>query len=276
MSNRFIQIGRFGNLLLFIILEIIAFFLIISFNNKQKAIFMHSSSLYTASMSNQVNKIKNYFKLNELNQQLEVTNSELRKKLDNSMRIIADLDSTTVHTDIGGFDYMMAEIISYTTSLRNNTMIINKGKKNGIDAGMAVLDRQGVIGVTKRCTDNFCTILPIIHNNVNISSKIASCDCYGSLSWTPGNPNILDLNAIPKHVEVNPGDSVITSGFSLIFPPDIYIGKVIEAKVPAGSNFYDIKVEAVNDFYRLHYVYVVKNLLKEEFDSLREGEEYED
>lgn len=275
MSNRLIQIGRFGNLLLFVFLEIIAFYLIISFNNKQRTIFLHSSSFYAASINNRITKVNNYFSLSEKNQQLEESNSDLQNQLSNALQYIRSQDSTLIHSDFSGYEYTMAEIISYTTSLRNNSMVINKGKKEGLDEGMAVLDRQGIVGITKRCTENFCSVLPVIHSNVNISAKVASCDCYGRLSWEGGNPNILNLYAIPKHVEINEGDSVLTSGFSLIFPPEIYVGKVISASVPSGSNFYDIQVEIVNDLYRLHYVYVVKNLMREEFDLLLKDEDYE-
>lgn len=266
MPNRFIQVGRFGNLILFLFLELIAIFMIISFNNKQKAIFLYSTNLYVAEWNNKILNVKNYFKLTEINDSLQKTNTALQEQLENSLlNTPATHDGDKFNKKYAYFD---AEIISYTTSLRNNTMIINKGKEQGVREGMAVLDKKGLVGITKRCTENFCKVLPLIHSHTNISAKVGGCDCYGTLSWTSTNPNFMQLNAIPKHVSITEGDSVLTSGFSMIFPPNILIGKVVSASIPQGSNFYDIEVKTVNDFYSLHYVYVVENLMKEEFDSL--------
>ncbi len=268
MPKQFIQIGRYGNLLLFLFLEVLAFYLVINFNNKQRSIFAHSSSLYTAEINDKFKQMKNYLHLTEINDSLSHSNARLHSRLSNILETRPLMDSLITPVDLKKYNYTSAEIISYTTSLRNNTMVINKGKSSGLDDGMAVLGEDGIIGVTMRCTEHFCSVLPIIHSQARISARILSCECFGNLTWTSSNPNILQLNAIPKHVKISVGDSVVTSGFSHIFPPNIFVGTVYSAFIPSGSNFYKIQVKTNNDFYSLHYVYVVKNLMHKELDSL--------
>src|SRR5690554_5360878 len=134
MPNRFIQVGRFGNRIRFLFLGLIAIFVIISFNIKQKAIFLCSTNLYVAEWNNKILNVKNYFKLTEINDSLQKTNTALQEQLENSLlNTPATHDGDKFNKKYAYFD---AEIISYTTSLRNNTMIINKGKEQGVREGM--------------------------------------------------------------------------------------------------------------------------------------------
>lgn len=272
MRTQFIQIGRYGNLLLFLFLEIVAFYLVINYNQKQRSIFLHSSSYYVAEINNQFKKVSNYMHLGEINDSLAHSIANLRNTLPNTYSIFAEFDSTVVIDSVKMYTYTSAQVLSYTTSLRDNSMLINKGKTNGLTGGMAVVGEKGIIGITRLCTEHFCSVILIIHSKSIISARVMPCNCIGNLRWISDNPNILYLSAIPKHAEVNVGDSVYTSGFSHLFPSGILIGTIMDVTLPEGSNFYEISVKTVNDFYSLHYVYVVKNLMHAELDSLMKNE----
>lgn len=270
MRTQFIQIGRFGNFLLFLFLEIVAFYLVISFNQDQRTIFMHSASVYTAEVNEKYTEFRNYLSLKEINDSLAASNARIRNGFPyafnytiNKTDTISIVDSTQLYT------FTSSKIISYTTSLRNNTMVINKGKNNGLSEGMGVIDDRGIIGITKKCTEHFCSLIPIIHSKSIVSAKVLPSNYFGNLVWTSNNPNLLELNAIPKHAQVDVGDTVVTSGYSHVFPPGIMVGTVENVHLAQGSNFYSIKVQTVNDLNRLNYVYVVKNLMKAELDSLQ-------
>ena len=65
------------------------------------------------------------------------------------------------------------------------------------------------------------------------------------------------MSEIPEHTEVNPGDTILTSGFSTIYPPDIPLGKV--TKVFDNGVSIDINVELFQNFGAIQHVYVVAN-----------------
>ena len=64
-----------------------------------------------------------------------------------------------------------------------------------------------------------------------------------------------------------PGDTVFTSGYSSIFPPDIPLGTIGKSKIVNGAT-YEIDVELFEDFGALRYVVVVENLGKDEMKEL--------
>ena len=78
------------------------------------------------------------------------------------------------------------------------------------------------------------------------------------------------MKEIPHHVEFEKGDTVFTSGFSSIFPPDIPLGSVGEARIVNGAT-YEINITLFEDFGALRYVTIVENLGKEEMKELEEG-----
>jgi rod shape-determining protein MreC len=76
---------------------------------------------------------------------------------------------------------------------------------------------------------------------------------------------------IPKSAQVAKGDSIVTSGYSLSFPPDILIGTVADVVNDKASNFYSLQIRPATNFYNLEYVNVVDNLQKEEQKTVEEA-----
>jgi rod shape-determining protein MreC len=75
--------------------------------------------------------------------------------------------------------------------------------------------------------------------------------------------NLLD---IPSHAKVNVGDTIVTTSFS-IYPKNIMVGRVAEIGT-SGESFKEIKVRLSTDFQNISYVYIVRDILKIERDTL--------
>jgi len=71
-------------------------------------------------------------------------------------------------------------------------------------------------------------------------------------------------------VELNVGDTIVTSGYSSIFPEGILIGEITEFEKNSQDNFYTIKVKLSVDFKNIQNVYLIKNLLRKEQLQLEE------
>jgi rod shape-determining protein MreC len=89
------------------------------------------------------------------------------------------------------------------------------------------------------------------------------------MTWEGINPNTASLNEIPYHVNVETGDTIVTSGYSTIFPEGLLVGIVSDFEVEE-SNFFRINVKLSEDFRHLTHVYIINNLLSQEQINLEE------
>jgi rod shape-determining protein MreC len=90
------------------------------------------------------------------------------------------------------------------------------------------------------------------------------------MQWNGGNPSETEIIGIPGHLPINTGDSIVTSGFSAIFPENIPVGIILEYKVYKGSSFYKVKIKLSANLETLQYAYVVDNVLQQEQRELEE------
>ena len=139
---------------------------------------------------------------------------------------------------------------------------------------MAVVSPNGIVGVVNGVSKRFSTVMSLLNTDLHISAKIKKNNYFGSLSWDGKNYREAILYEIPHHVPVSKGDTIITSGFSTIYPEGVLIGTIKDFEVK-GGNFYEITVRLSTDFKNLTYVNLVSNLRKEEQIELEEQLEYD-
>jgi rod shape-determining protein MreC len=111
-------------------------------------------------------------------------------------------------------------------------------------------------------------VISVLHTDLLISSKIKDTEVIGSTNWDGLKSDEAKLLYVPRHVNVAPGQEIVTSGYNAVFPEGISIGKVKEVKPGVEGNYLDITLTVSVDYSRLNYVYLVENDLREELDSL--------
>ena len=142
-------------------------------------------------------------------------------------------------------------------------MTMKKGRLHGIEREMAVISTEGVVGVVYQVSGNYATVIPLINRDFRLSAKIRRNGYFGSLSWPGEDYRQAILEEIPFHVDIHPSDTIVTSGYSAIFPEGIPVGTVRDFEVLEG-NFYTITVDIAVDYKKLYHVNVVQNLLRDE------------
>ena len=158
-------------------------------------------------------------------------------------------------------------MINSSFNKTKNCIVIDKGRKDGILTEMAVCSSEGVVGVVEKVSQHYARVLPLINTNLRVSAKIKKNGYYGSLQWDGDDYRYSYLNDIPFHVNAEIGDTIVTSGFSSIFPEGKLIG-FIESVNKETANFLKIKVKLATDFKRISDVYVIENTKKEEQQDL--------
>ena len=254
--------------IIFILLEIVSFSLIIRHNEYQRAIFSESASTLFGNISSTITSIKDYFRLKEINESLAKENILLKNRLE-AYEFLQDtiIQRTVVEGSIPVYEYIGAKQVNATYNRTKNYITLNRGRKNGLQKEKAVCTAEGIVGLIQDLSDHFAVVIPLINVDARISAKIKKNNYYGSLQWDGNDYAYSYLNDIPYHVEVNAGDTIVTSGLSKIFPEGIVVGYV-ESVDKVTANFLKIKVKLAVDFKRINHVYVILNNKKNEQTSL--------
>ncbi|MDC0584414.1 rod shape-determining protein MreC [Bacteroidales bacterium] len=263
-------------IILFVILESVAFGLLVNHNDYQRASFSSKISRVTYNIFKKANDASWYIGLREQNRDLIRENSELKSKLiDNyytqSIESV-DVDSLRV---VERYRHLNATVINNSTNKQYNYLLIDIGRKGGVEIDDAVISSKGIVGIVYDVSDNYAMVLSILNLKTLVSAKIKKNNYFGSIRWGGTNRENVILEDIPYHVQVDIGDTVVTSGFSTIFPADIVVGVVGDYYIEEG-NFYRIDLKLANDFKQLSSVYVVKNLMKDEIKALEEAIVHDD
>ena len=263
--------------IIFILLEVLSFSLIVLHNNYQRTVFSGYTASFFGTISSVVTRVDDYFYLKVTNEKLVAENTELRNEIEKLKLLnrISNADTLWAPTDSADVDYVYktAEMINSSFNKTKNYIVIDKGATEGIKPERAVCSSEGVVGIIEKVSNRYARVLPLINTNLRISAKIKKNGYYGSLQWDGDDYRYSYLNDIPFHVDTEVGDTIVTSGFSSIFPEGEMIG-FVESVNKETANFLTIKVKLATDFKRISDVYIIANTRKEEQQALgRENHE---
>jgi rod shape-determining protein MreC len=264
---------RFGYHLLFVALQFICFYIIINYNKEQKSIFLNSTSLFTSAINDKVDKFEKYLNLELENDSLKRQNAKLIKKF-----IDYDINSSlnendTIEIDSAKYLIQGVNVCNSTFHLRDNYITLCEGSKQGIKEDDGVISQNGIVGIVKKVSENRSIVMSVLHSQTTISCSIlrhqkSGKNSSGILKWKSNDPKICNLEAIPKHLAVLQNDTVVTSGYSSIFPKSVFVGKVKSVTLEKGNNTYTIEVELFNDPSAWDAIYIVRNKFGDEQRSL--------
>jgi len=261
MNNLLQFVIRYSAFLLFLLLEAVALTLVVKYNENQKGIFQHSSSLFSGKLYKMADDVVQYNHLQTYVDSLARENATLKEKVFDLERSVQRLvpENTPIDSCIlESYHLIAAQIINNSINQRNNHFTIDKGMKAGIKQGMGVISEQGIVGIIDEVGKEYSTAVSILHSAVQISAAIQRNGFFGSLVWKDIDPIHMILEAVPRQADIQIGDTIITSGYSFIFPRGIFIGKVERFWTEGGSNFYTIEVRLHEDIARMNRVYIVQ------------------
>lgn len=224
-----------------------------------------------------VNNISGYFGLKSENDRLAAENARLKAQLASSYISYTDKwlddDSTYIVNDTiyhRRYTYTEARVIKNSWTQQNNYIMINKGAALGIKPDMAVISPDGIVGIVMSVSDNFATIMPVLHGDSRNSVKVKRTGISGSLVWDGADYRYAQVIDVPTTHKFVQGDTIVTSGLANDFPEGILVGYVIKAENLSGSGFYNVQIRLATDFNTLDHVYIINNRFREEQEELME------
>ena len=255
---------KYSNVLLFLILEVLCIIMLINNLPYQKRKLTNVGNVISGSLFKTKTNFTDYFSLKEENQLMVEHNAYLMSQL---YKINAD---TSFLTDSISLDYnfIPANVINNSVDNVNNFLLIDKGRKDGIKKDMGVICEKGVVGKIVNVTDNYASVISMLHPYSVVSARFTDNQHIANVTWGNRDYRYGTVNDIPLHLTPKKGDTLVTSGFSNIYPADIMIGTIEEMLESDSKDFNSAKHCLSTNFSTIRHVFVIENLHQTEIDSL--------
>ena len=251
---------------LFTLLEGISFVLIVSFNNYQSAVMFTSANNIAGNIYSAITDVDSYFSLKSENETLTEHNRTLLEELEqtrNELNTLKDNNLLAVHeftrNKADGFYYKSARIVNNSLNKTDNYITIDKGTNDGVHEEMGVFSEKGVVGIVYQSSANYSIVLPLLNGKSKVNCRVKGSNSFCALQWDGSDTRYSYLVDLPRYAAFEMGDTVVTSGFSSIFPKDIPVGTIEKTEDSADGMFYCAKVRLFTDFSSLNTVYIVGN-----------------
>ncbi|MBP5497890.1 MAG: rod shape-determining protein MreC [Muribaculaceae bacterium] len=259
---------------------IVSLLMLFQSNPYQQSVYLSSANAVSATVYNAVASVTSYLNLRDINEDLQERNALLEMEVTNLRNQIYDLklqleDSAIVSNGEQQFDFILAHVISNSISQANNYITINRGSAEGIEPEMGVVDQNGVVGMVNVVGKHSARIISLLNPNMRLSCKLKNSEYFGSLVWDGKSPEYAILQELPKHVLYHKGDTIVTSGYSSVFPEGIIVGIVKDNENGLNENFISLKVKLTTNFSQLSTVRALRNTMREELDKLEAGSQPE-
>ncbi|HMV08035.1 MAG TPA: rod shape-determining protein MreC [Cyclobacteriaceae bacterium] len=270
MGRIFLFIYQYRAFFTFLLLELFCTWLVILNNRYQGASFFNSANSFVASVNGFSQNTREYFSLRETNSMLAEENTALRKKLEqlNQLALKTDTLAGADSTVIKRFDFISAKVVNNSIDRLTNFITLNRGSEDGIKPGMAVISSAGVVGKIKITSEHFSVVTSVLNVDIMVSALMKRTGYFGTIQWDGHDPDYVKLKFIPLHVKPQVGDTIMTSGYSGVFPEGIMVGTIAKINPGRETSFHDLDVKLSQDFRKLSYATIIRSNLLNELDSL--------
>ncbi len=254
---------------MFLCLEFICVLILIKNNGYQGSSLLNSSDALSAKVYSAQASAKEYLLLKDENERLAVQNNFLLNRLKLGYAAIPlkiyKKNDTLYRQE---YEFMNGKVVNSSVNKRNNYLTLNIGARQGVTHDMAVITSNGILGIVKDVSENFSSVMSILHKDVRVYCQLKKDGVYGPLIWDGSDYRYSNLSNIPTYSKIQKGDTVITSSLSGIFPEGLLVGFVESFERKQNESFYTVKVRLSADFKKVNHISVIRYNKKTERDSL--------
>ncbi len=270
MRNLLNFLAKYNYWLLFLLLEAAGFVLLFQFNHFQQSIYFTSANGVIGRVYEVSGNITSFFHLKSQNNNLLDRNSRLEQRvalLEQQLRELG-MDSVRLNSleqlPDRKFQLYKANVIKNSLNRLDNYITLNRGSDDGIQPEMGVVDANGVVGIVYKTSPHYALVISLLNSKSSISCKIVDSGYFGYLKWEGGDSRFAYLMDLPRHAVFNLGDTVVTSGYSNIFPEGVLVGVVEDLMDSNDGLSYRLKIRLATNFGNLDGVRVINRIGREE------------
>ncbi|HMD13527.1 MAG TPA: rod shape-determining protein MreC [Bacteroidota bacterium] len=269
MQKLFNILVLFKEYVIFVVLLIVSLILLGTNDNTQIRAIRSYTIGFVGIFEQALSAIPNFVELkreNEILRQLNVNLSDevnrLREaRLENiRLRNLVGLKEQRPCTLITG------DVVGKSLHLLRNTITLNIGESDGVKSDMPIISENGLVGRILITSSHYAIGQLMLNKDFRASAKIQRSRIDGIIAWDGGEN--LHLNNVAKSQDIRPGDVVMTSEYSNIFPRNVKIGFVSKVNEKPGNLFKEIEVTPSVDFSTLEQVFVIAAVNDAEREAL--------
>ena len=257
------------NAAIFILMEVAALAMLHASSTLQNIWINRASHRTMAFLWGSGETVRSHFQLERLNRELQAENARLQERLRAyELREVAQEELDRLVTqDTLNYRYTPATVVKMSRNRTHNYIILNKGTEDGVRPQSGIISDRGVVGIVEAVDRHYSYGRTLMDLQMSVGARIGRTEVVSLLSWDGIRSNGAVVRNLPPHYSVEPGDTVRTSGYSTIFPPDVPIGVTGESHLVEGSTR-AVDVTLFQDFSTVRYVTVVENLERTEIMAL--------
>lgn len=263
MRNLLLFFWKYQFTFIFLLLEVVAFALLSSSNRFQSSKLHEFGVTMSGSIYSLQEGYNQYIGLRDENELLRQENARLREQ-------VLDGGQQTQQVTHLGMRCIETQAISSTYHLGNNFVLINSGRKAGVERESAVIGPSGIVGLVHSVSDDYASVLPLLSSHAQVNARLQNTSYFGICRWNGQDDQFITLEDIPNHVQIDKGDTVVTRGSGGIYPPGLLIGLAESSEHDESSGFQKVRLRLATDFRKLHSLYVIVNEAKPQLDSLQQ------
>lgn len=219
-----------------------------------------------------ISYVKDKIDTSKSKKQLLAENKRLKKKLNQVPYNEAKLEELRNEVNalkkqlkleslLGEKNTLHATVINRHTDGFYQTINIDKGIKNGIQKGMAIVSEKGLLGIVDK-TGNYSSTVSLLTSDtfdkISVRIKVEDHYVYGLLSGYKEKRKIFILEGISDTVDI-PTDAVVTTtGMGKTFPAGLLVGKVKKVTTDNFDLAKIVEVKPAADFENIDYIAAVK------------------
>ena len=276
MRNLLNFLIKYNYWFLFLLLEVTSFVLLFRFNHYQQSVFFTSANGAAGKVYEWSGAVTSYFYLKSVNEDLLDRNMLLEQRVAQLEKYLLDQGADSIklnsldHMAAGDYRIFKANVIKNSLMMADNYITLDAGEEAGIRPDMGVVDANGVVGIVYKTSAHYSLVLPLLNSKSSISCKIVGSDYFGYLKWEGGDSRFAYLKDLPRHAEFNLGDTVVTSGYSAVFPAGVMVGTVDDMQDSHDGLSYLLKIKLATDFGKVSNVRVIARSGQEEQKKLED------
>ena len=275
MRNLLDFLRRYNHFIVFVLLELVSLTLMFRFNSYHGSVCLTAANAAAARVDGLYQETAAFLRLREVNGGLTQDNIRLQQENNALREALADATRDTTLTErllrekLAGYRLLPAKVVSNSGGHTDNYLVVDRGEDDGVRPEMGVVGGGGVVGIVYLTGRHNSLVIPITNHKSSISCRVRGQGYFGFLQWDGTSVRRATLDEVPRYARVKQGDVVETSGYSAVFPPGIFVGRVRSVGNSADGQSFKLDVALGTNFATLRDVAVVTTPYKAEIDTLR-------
>lgn len=161
---------------------------------------------------------------------------------------------------------IVGEVVAVSPDPFSHEIVINKGSRDGVEVGQAILDANGLMGQVEQTSSFTSRVLLVSDSSHAVPVEVVRNGLRAILLGN-GDTNTLELVHVPDTADIREGDLLVSSGLGGRFPKGYPVAEVDNISKEQGEPFVKIEATPLADLNKSRLILVVFSPAQEATDE---------